>query len=99
MSNYAVVDTATFRADLRRVAGRDAARFEDILAAFEAAAILLRRFPYLGHRVQIDGVWSPTERSWPVDQTGYLIRYRVEQDRERIVLLRFRHEAQRPLKR
>jgi hypothetical protein len=37
-----------------------------------------------------------TDRSWAVGKTGYLIRYRVED--ERIALLRFRHERQRPLK-
>jgi hypothetical protein len=36
-------------------------------------------------------------RSWTVGH--YHVRYRVEHAKQQIVLLRFRHEARRPLKR
>jgi plasmid stabilization system protein ParE len=74
-------------------------RAEALLDAAEAAVEALSQFPERGHAVLVGGAWSLTERSYAVGETGYLILYRVQHEKERIVLLRFRHEAQRPLKR
>jgi plasmid stabilization system protein ParE len=97
--SYALVHSTSFKADLRRVAARDPWRIDDLVAALEAASLLLRRFPELGHPVQIKGAWSMTRRSWRIGETGYLIRYTLQHEKKRIVLTRFRHQAQRPLKR
>ena len=45
--------------------------------ALEAEGKRLSQFPEIGHRVQIDGEWSETIRSWAVGETGYLLRYRI----------------------
>jgi plasmid stabilization system protein ParE len=103
MKKYSVVLTPQAEHDIDRAkaweAQHDASWPDAIDDAIDGVSLLLSRFPELGSRVEINGVYSETLRSWPVGASGYLFRYRVEHSRERIILLRFRHEARRPLKR
>jgi plasmid stabilization system protein ParE len=103
MKKYEVVRYVRFEADLAKQvhwwADRVPLRAAAILDAAQAAVTRLGEFPELGHAVEVAGAWSLTERSYAVGETGYLILYRVDHARRRVVLLRFRHEAQRPLKR
>jgi plasmid stabilization system protein ParE len=67
--------------------------------ALEAASRRLSDFPEIGHPVQVGGVWSMTTRSYAVGETGYVVHYKVDHAGAQIILTRFRHERQRPLKR
>ena len=103
MKKYAVAIHPQAERDIDRAKDREARRDpswpDAIDDALQAASLLLARFPELGAPLQIRGVWSMIVRTWQVGASGYVLRYKVEHDRERIVVLRFRHEAQRPLKR
>jgi hypothetical protein len=63
MRAYGVGHLPAFKADLHRIAEREPWRFDDVLAALEAASVLLRQFPELGQRMQINGTWSMIRRS------------------------------------
>lgn len=68
-------------------------------AALEAGFRLLARFPELGHPILRDGAWSMNDRVYRLDEVRYFFAYRIEHERERIVITRFRHERRRPLRR
>lgn len=102
MRKYAVLIHPQAARDIDRAkdweARRDPSWPEAIDDALEATELLLRRFPEIGAPRFVDGAWSMVRRSWSVGTSGYLIHYTVEHDRERVVITRFRHERQRPLK-
>jgi plasmid stabilization system protein ParE len=103
MKSYAVQLHPQAQRDIDKAKAREEQRdssWPDMIDdALEAASLRLSQFPEIGHRVEIDGVWSLTTRSYAVGETGFVLRYKVDHERQRIVLTRFRHERQRPLKR
>jgi plasmid stabilization system protein ParE len=103
MKSYDVKLSAQAELDIDRAKAREAKRdtswpemIDDLL---EAEGERLSKLPRIGHQLEIDGEWQDTLRSWEVGDTGYSLRYRIEDAKERIIVLRFRHQARRPLKR
>ena len=78
---------------------RSPAHAEAIDDAIETASKLLGAFPEVGHPIQVRGAWSLVDRVYRLDTVRYFIVYRIETEKERIVVTRFRHEKRRPLKR
>jgi plasmid stabilization system protein ParE len=103
MKRYAVVLQPRARAQLDEAKAwweqRSPSQAEAIDDALEAAVALLSRFPEIGHPIQVRGEWSQIDRVYSFDAIRYFIVYRIEHERARIVVTRFRHEKRRPLKR
>jgi plasmid stabilization system protein ParE len=74
-------------------------RAGDLDEALEAIRTRLSELPYSGPPAFVGGAFSKTIRRIIVGETGYLLFYRVSEEQGMILVLRIRHEKQRPLKR
>ena len=102
MKRYAVVPHPGFQEDVRRETRwwmqRDPSRAEAIVDVIQEASILVRCFPEIGPPVSIRRHPDANARHLVLGRTGYVLTYEVEHDRQRVVLIRLRHEKQRPLR-
>ena len=101
MKRYGVVAHPSFEADVRKDVlwwtERDPSRAEEIAELIQEAALLLRRFPEIGPPVLVRRRPDANLRHLILGRSGYLLFYEVEHDHQRVVLMRLRHEKQRPL--
>jgi plasmid stabilization system protein ParE len=101
MNRYAVVLHPSFKDDVLKEArwwmARSREQAEALVDAIEEASDRLRRLPESGPQVKVRRHPDANARRLILGGTGYLLFYEVEHDRQRVVLIRLRHEKQRPL--
>jgi plasmid stabilization system protein ParE len=102
MKRYAVVAHPGFQDDVRRETGwwaeRNPSWADVIVDVLDEASVLLRRFPEIGPPVLVRRHPEANARHLVLGRTGYILFYEVQHDHRRVVLIRLRHEKQRPLR-